>query len=455
MSEESSDPRPTTPHPPPQPPARASAGRRWSIRVLLAVGMVLAFVSVFAVWANRQLLSADNWTKTSTDLLANPAIRTQVSGFVVDQVYANVDVPAQLKSALPPRLAPLAGPAANGLRDLAERTTYRALGRPRVQQAWAIANHTTAEQLIRVIKDESRLITTNGNAVILDLRPVVLQIAARLGLPASVTSKIPPTAGKIQVLKSDQLSTLQTGAKALNALATILPVLALICLGLAVFLDRGRRRVTLLWAGIDLVAAGVLALVARSLIGDQVVSTLATTDAVKPAVEATWTIGTQMLVDIAQAVIIAAVPLLLAALLAGPSRPAVALRRAAAPWLRDRPGLVYTAEAVLVLLIVAWGPIPATRKVLPVLVMTALLVFGVEVLRRQAAREFPDATAEDTRERVVAQFRRMGAGRPAATNGGLVHEDAVDELERIAKLHDRGVLDDAEFNSAKHALLPR
>ena len=434
--------------------------RRWTVRGLLAVGTLLAVVSIFAVWANRQLLNADNWADTSSELIADPAVQTAISGYIVDQVYDNVDVAGELRDALPPRAQRIAGPVANGLRDLAQRTTQRALNRPRVQEAWRTANELTAEQFIRVVKGETRLEQDNG-AVILDLRPIVLQMGARLGLPDSVTSKIPESAGRIRVMNSDQLATTQDAAKLLGSLATILPILALACLGLAVVVDRDRRRVTLLWAGIDLAAAGIAVLLIRALVGDHVVSALATTEAVKPAAEAAWSIGTGMLVDVADAAIISAVPLVVAAWLAGPSRPATALRRALAPWLRDRPAVVYSCEALLVLLVVAWGPIPATRKPLPVLVMSALLVLGVELLRRQTAREFPGVTMGDTRAAIVERarsvrgaFARNGSAAPAeATAAAAPPADDVERLERLAALHDRGVLTDEEFNAEKAALL--
>src|SRR5438270_4006765 len=96
----------------PPPPRTLSRGRRYAVRGLLALATILAVLSIVAVWANRQLLNADNWANTSTALLENGAVRGAVSGYLVDQVYANVDVSSELSSALPPRLKPLAGPAA-------------------------------------------------------------------------------------------------------------------------------------------------------------------------------------------------------------------------------------------------------------------------------------------------------------------------------------------------------
>src|SRR3954447_6382743 len=95
----------------PSPAAPAPRAHRFVVPTLLTLGTILAVISIFAVSANRQVLNADNWAETSSQLLASPAIRTQVSDFLVDQVYSNVDVKGQVAGALPKRLAPLARPA--------------------------------------------------------------------------------------------------------------------------------------------------------------------------------------------------------------------------------------------------------------------------------------------------------------------------------------------------------
>jgi uncharacterized membrane protein len=170
----------------------------------------------------------------------------------------------------------------------------------------------------------------------------------------------------------------------------VLPTLALGMLAAAVALARGRRRQILMWAGIDLIIAGAAVLVIRNVLGNYVVGALAD-DAVKPAAEDVWSVGTAMLRDIAQATVIGGIPLVLAAWLAGPSRFAVAARRRMAPAMREYEGEAYAVLAAVLLLIVAWGPIPGTRKVIPVLIMAALSALGLRELRRQTMEEFPAA----------------------------------------------------------------
>lgn len=390
---------------------RAPLAHRFVVRALLSIATVLAVFAIFAVWANRQALNADNWATTSTTVLQQPAVKSQVSLYLVDQLYANVDVTGQIRQALPPRLQPLAGPAAGGLRQLSTNVTETLLGRPGVENAWKAANRITAQQFINVAEGKSGAITAQGNAVILDLRVLVLDLVQRLGLPGTLAHKVPPGAARITVLESDQVGTLQNAVSLVKGLGVLLPALALALLAGAVALARGRRRSVLLWAGIDLCIAGVVALLARGLMGRYVVDQLAN-PAVKPAAEQAWSAGTAMLRDTAQAAIVGGLPLILAALLAGPSRPALAVRRRMAPTLRAHQGVAYVALGLVLVLIAAWGPIPATREVIPVLIMSALAVLGLFLLRRQTLDEFPPAAGVAREE--AGEAPRPGTPAPSA-----------------------------------------
>ena len=78
-----------------------------------------------------------------------------------------------------------------------------------------------------------------------------------------------------------------------------------------------------------------------------------------------------------------------AAILAGPTRPATWIRRHLAPAFREHVWLVYVVVAVLYLLVLLWAPTRAQTNWIPALVFAALIVFGVEVFRRQTIAEFP------------------------------------------------------------------
>jgi hypothetical protein len=469
------DTTPDAPEPSPDdqaqttPVPRSSAGRRIGVRVILVIATLLTVVAIFAIWANRQVLDADHWANTSTKLLQNNSVRTEVSNYLVDQIYANVDVAGTLSSALPPRLRPLAGPVAGGLENLAQRAAFELLGRPFVQEAWRQAQRVTAQEFINIVENKSKLVTLSGNAVFIDLRPILGDLGQRLGLPASLVDKLPPDAGRLRVLSSNQISTVQNGVKLLRGLAIVLPLVAVLLYALAVYLYTGRRRHTLVVIAVDLVAAGLLVIVARNIAGDQIVNSLVKVDSARPAAQATWSISTEMLSEIAQSVILGGLAVLAAAALAGPRRPAVAMRRVIAPWLRDRRILCYAIVLAGMLLLVWWGPIPALRMPIPVLVIILLLWLGVEALRRQTLKEFPDAQSSHAFSGLSDQLDRFNAwrhrhrrsepppsaptldGEPSALSGR--EGDRLARLERLVALRDSGALTEAEFTHEKQALI--
>ena len=320
---------------PPRALARRRSGgfagySRWGRRCCLTL------VGVLAVWANRQVLNAENWSGTSTALLQDTAIRTEISDYVVAQLYANVNVAGQLKTALPPQLQALAGPVAGGLQNLAQKAAYQLLGHPRVQAAWKAANRITAQQFIDIVEGKSRLVLLNGNAVFLDLRPIAVDLGQQLGLPSSLTDSIPTDAARLKLISSIHTG-VEYAVRVVWGLAIILPAIALILFALAVFLAEGRRRHTLLLVGIDLVIAGLVVIVVRNVAGHQVVNSLVTADSEKPAAQAAWSIH----LDAERHR-----PghdhrrprRVLAASLAGPSRPATAFRRTPPRGFATAPG---------------------------------------------------------------------------------------------------------------------
>jgi len=216
---------------------------------------------------------------------------------------------------------------------------------------------------------------------------------AVLGVGGRIAKKLPPDAATLTILRSDQLSTAQDVADTVRPLAIGLTALALILFAIAVYLARGWRREALRATGFALLLAGVAALVARSIVGHAVVESLTTTESTKSAVEDAWSIGTSLLDQAAVAAVAYGLVILFAAWLSGPSRMAESTRAALAPYLRD-PMYAWGGTALIVLLLLIWGPTPATRQAFTALLLIGLLIFGVEMLRRQTLREFPDASLE-------------------------------------------------------------
>ena len=116
-----------------EPPTEGPRRSRVLPLTLVALAAVIGLVSVFALWAKRQALETETWTRTSSELLENDVIREAVAGFMADALFDNVDVESEVENVLPPDLKPLAGPASGELRQLTDRMAEELLTRPRVQ----------------------------------------------------------------------------------------------------------------------------------------------------------------------------------------------------------------------------------------------------------------------------------------------------------------------------------
>jgi hypothetical protein len=375
------------PHGEPSPPTR---GRVWLVRALIWVTTVLAVLAILAVWANRQLLNPNHWANTSGRLLEHPAVRDATSNYLVNQLYANVDVAGELKSRLPTQLQQLAGPISGALRNVATTAAQRALAAPRVQDIWKQANKAADQTFVNIVNGGKGAAQINGGQVSLNLAPIVADITTRLGLP-DLSSKLPPSVANLKILKSNQIKLIQDIGKALKGLALLLTIIVPLLYALAIWLARGYRRRTLMNVGISIAFAGVLVFLARTLIVSQVTDSLVKTDSVRPAAMAVISIATSMLSEIAGAFVIVGVPLIAAAWFAGPARLAVRARRALAPFLRDRRDWTFGIVAAIMAVIFIWQPIPATGTLVGIIVFLALALLGTVLLRRQTAEEFPDA----------------------------------------------------------------
>ncbi len=428
--------------------------RRGPVAAILILASVIAFFAVFAVWAKRQALETDTWAKTSSKMLENEDIRDAVAGYLVEQLFAAADVQQRLEKALPEDAKPLAGPAAGGLREFADQEAPKLLERPRVQAIWENINRAAHEQLLAIVEGRSGTVSNEGGDVTLDLRLLVGQLAAQTGLP-NVADKIPEDKAQLVILHSDELEAAQDVVDLLNTLAWLLTVIALALYALAVYLAEGWRREALRSVGFSFIAVGIAALIARGIAGGAVVSSLATTAAAEPAANAAWSIGTSVLAEIAGAMVLYGAFIVIAAWLAGDTRPAVAIRREIAPYYHE-PLFAYSTLLVIVALLLWWAPTEGLRRPLDALILIAFLALGTEMLRRQVAREFPDATREVATERWRERMQELRGQlpRPRARAGAApAADDKLARLERLGALKRDGVLTEQEFEAEKKAIL--
>jgi hypothetical protein len=454
-----------------------SRARRRTVKALVVLGSVLAFLSVFAIWTERQALNTDDWVDTSGRLIQNEEIRSAVGNYLVDQLYANVDIEKELEGILPGETKELAGPVSGGLRQVAGGGAEEVLQTSTAQELWKDANRSAHEQLLAVLENKGEAVETEEGKVTLNLGSLVTNLADQVGIGTKLAEKLPPDAGQVTILRSDQLKTAQDIAVGIKGLALVLTLLTLLAFGLAIYLSREGRWVTVLFCGIGLIAAGFAVIVFREVAGGIVVNQLVKEESVKPAAEAAWSISTSLMVSIATTVIVFGVLFGIAGWLGSPTGSARETRRFMSPFLRDYIPYVYTGLAVLVCIYFLSASVQNLRTFLTALILAGFVAFGIHELRRQSEEEFPGVTVADyfggARDRVAGavksanigerasrlrlpEMRRPGGeggGAAAAGGGADEEENRLRRLERLADLHEKGVLTDEELAAEKARVL--
>jgi putative oligomerization/nucleic acid binding protein len=405
-----------------------SRHRRLAVWVLVVLGAIVIALAVLSGWIRLVALDDDVWTNSSGQLLESAAVRAAVANYTVDALYSSDRATARLERTLPPRFKPLAPQIAGALQQVVFRTTEQALSRPRVQALWRTANRRAHEQLVAALEGHSEQLKITNDAVVLDLAPVIGNIASRLGLGANVTKSLEGRLKPIVLVEAKQLTTAQRLVKVLRVLSLALLLLGLALWACAVGLAGGMRRVTVRRASVSLVVVGIVFLVVLSVGGDYIVSSLVKTQSIRPAASDVWSIYTEILHDVSITLIVIGVVGILWAWLSGPAARAVWVRRRSGPFARDHAALLHGGLGLVLVILLVWGPAGHNTRLITTLILVALAFTGLETWRRQTVRELAAAgTVEDT----AAEEARLA------------------ELGRLAELYDRGALTDEEYAAAK------
>ena len=412
-----------------------SRKRRILVWTLVVLASIIAAVGIMTTWVKRQMLDNAAWNRATTQMVQDPKVQGALATYMVNQLYDNIDVGQALSERLPPNLKQLGPPLAGALEQPAQQAVARLLTRPRVQQLFINASTVAHQKLINVLENKTGFgISTGSGEVTLNVHEMVVEVGTELGIPSDALAKLPNKAGTITLMKSDQLSAAQAGVQGIRTLSAWILVVVLALYGLAIYLARGTRRATLRNAGVGLALVGLLVLVLRHLLGNYVVSSLAT-PGYQPATHRLWLIGTSVLGQIGGAVLLYGAVAALGGVFAGPSAPAIWLRQRLAPVLNERQGVVWGAVGFVYLLLVLWGGTHALRTWWGILLLGALIALGVVALRRQTLQEFPP-----------------GAGAVPAPAGAA--PSTSNELARLHELHEAGTINDQEFVERAKKIAP-
>jgi hypothetical protein len=118
-----------------------------------------------------RLVDDQAWADSSTQLLANDAVRGAIAQKLSDGLFARIDVEAQLRERLPRAQGAAPARAAPLQNTVGPAAADRLLQRPRVQTLWQNLNKRAHAGVVRVLEGEDlgkneNISTANGEVTL-------------------------------------------------------------------------------------------------------------------------------------------------------------------------------------------------------------------------------------------------------------------------------------------------
>jgi hypothetical protein len=406
---------------------------------LVGVGLLLLLAAVVAGWMRMQLLDTPTWRATSEQALQEPAVRTAIGRTTVDRLFERSDVETRVAAALPPRAQGLSGPATAQLREAAYRLADRALESQALNEAWLNANEAGHEAVVDIVRGDSTVVTSTGDQVTLDLRPLIALIAARVGFGGRATQIIPNRYTVVHPRNAQNVARSIETLRLLDRASPILTLLAAACIVASIAIATGNRRHVIAWWAGGAIVVGFILHSMRTIGGNYIVDALTAAPDWQVAMHKIYAISTNLLRLTSNALILVGALALAGLWLVAANRPAAVVRRRVAPALRWSALASWLGAAVVVY--IALTQIPALDASPPLATTILLLIAaaGFAALRYEVLRL---TSAPASHAPVVHEPASLPA-TAAATPSEL---DA--RLARLSDLHDRGVVDDEEYEAA-------
>jgi hypothetical protein len=196
---------------------------------VLFIAGVFLLVGNLALWLQTTVVDSEEFTQTTTAVLEEPEVQQRISQVLAARVVQSTDLPDRVSAQLPTELAFL-GPVLDAqIEDLVARLAARILASDAGEEVLTRVIQGFHENVMGVLRDDDRLLQTQGNQLVLDLRVILERVFERLQVqrPEALDR---PDAGRVVVLDDT------TGLAGASFLVENIEEITLVCLVLAALL---------------------------------------------------------------------------------------------------------------------------------------------------------------------------------------------------------------------------
>ena len=319
--------------------SKKTGRRRWRrlvVALLIVLGCVVAAGANVTVWLKSVALDTDTWVSTVGPLSRNPAVALAISDFAVDALFQEIDAEQTVAEALPEEAAFLTAPLVGAMENFATDVAAEVISSDVFSAIWTTANRLTHEAALSLLRDEGGLFYISQGEVTIDFSDLLDAVADQLastGLSFLEDLPITEESGKIVVYEAAQLAEIQQALNLLDRAGILLPLLALLAFGIAIWVSLWRRR-TVVYIGAGLSITMALSLLVFSWVRSQILAEVSS-ELYRDAVEAVWQIIIGGLIGQTILLLVIGLAIAAGAFLAGPDRRAVAVRSAIGDFMGD------------------------------------------------------------------------------------------------------------------------
>lgn len=236
--------------------------RRFLAVVVALSAVVVSTVGVTAVWGRNQVLVTDRYLESVTPLASDPVIQGEIADKVTDALTRRIET---------------AAPGLDGVRPVVSLAAHGFVESDEFASAWEVLNRQGHRQLVTVLTDRDGRVQLDLSSVVEAVRTLVAEAGLR------VVTAIPPITLVVDLADVQGIDRARSAVNLLDDVANLVPLVAVLLLGLAVVAARRRLRAAA-WlggvlAGVSLLMVGVV-LLGSSVAASQVPASVASDDAV-------------------------------------------------------------------------------------------------------------------------------------------------------------------------------
>ncbi len=380
--------------------------RRVLAGVLAVLAVLTLVLAVHALWLKTTLEDEDQFVATFERLPQNDAVAEAISVRVANYVVEAQEVQAFVAELLPEQLSVLAVPLTDLIEQLIAQVANEVIQSDVAISVWKLILRGTHTAVNAILTGNDGVLQSEGGQVAINLDEIVSVVAERVEATGVGLPDLDFELDLVVLYENEDLATAQAVAQGISTAGWVLPVVALILIGAAIWVAPNRRRMVAI-LGFGTAIALLIGLAASRVTQNAVLGGI-DDDLSREAAVAVWDTTLARLASATWALIVLALIVGFLAWLTGPSIRAQRLRSwgsdtidgwrgpaeeepsESKAFLAEWKRTIQVVVVTLGLLFVLFGPTPSGLLVIATVAVVVGIVVLVDVMAGPTRSPAPD-----------------------------------------------------------------